>query len=162
RRADDTGARGRIAPAAFAGALGDSRGNRAARNSWPAKRVAAGRLKAQFAFQMRLPSCLELAVAGLIGFAAASASAAEKPKGASSKPNIVFILCDDLGYGDVGVFYQNLRKAKGEPCELTPHVDAMAAEGIQLLDHYSGAPVCAPARASLLAGVHQGHAGVRD
>jgi arylsulfatase A-like enzyme len=81
------------------------------------------------------------------------------------RPNIVFILCDDLGYGDLGVFFQNEgdggRKAKVEMAA-TPRLDAIAAGGMQLRHHYTAAPVCAPARASLLLGVHQGHANVRD
>ncbi len=84
---------------------------------------------------------------------------------AGSKPNIIFILCDDLGYGDIGVFFQNARKAAGdrsEPWHFTPQLDLMAEQGLQLRQHYTAAPVCAPARGSLLAGVHQGHAGVRD
>jgi arylsulfatase A-like enzyme len=86
----------------------------------------------------------------------------EPPHASGSRPNIIFILTDDLGYGDIGVFFQNQRKANNQPCELTPNLDAMAAQGIQLRDHYTSAPVCAPARGTLLAGVHQGHAGVRD
>lgn len=81
------------------------------------------------------------------------------------KPNIIFILTDDLGYGDVGVFFQNLRQTKNnraKPWHLTPKLDAMAAEGIKLTDHYCAAPVCAPSRASLMLGVHQGHSNVRD
>ncbi len=81
------------------------------------------------------------------------------------RPNILFILCDDLGYGDIGVFFQNQRRDKAdraEPWHLTPHIDAMAAEGVRLPNHYCPAPVCAPSRASLLLGVHQGHANVRD
>ncbi|MES2983081.1 MAG: sulfatase-like hydrolase/transferase [Verrucomicrobiota bacterium] len=84
---------------------------------------------------------------------------------AGSKPNIIFILCDDLGYGDIGVFFQNARKAAGnrsEPWHFTPQLDLMAEQGLQLRQHYTAAPVCAPARGSLLTGVHQGHAGVRD
>jgi arylsulfatase A-like enzyme len=84
---------------------------------------------------------------------------------APAKPNIIFILTDDLGYGDVGVFFQNLRKEKNDrskPWASTPELDKMAAEGIKLTDHYCPAPVCAPSRASLLLGVHQGHANVRD
>jgi arylsulfatase A-like enzyme len=80
-------------------------------------------------------------------------------------PNILFILTDDLGYGDVGVFFQNARRQandRAEPWHLTPRIDAMAAEGVQLRDHYCPAPVCAPSRASLLLGVTQGHANVRD
>ncbi|HEY2343395.1 MAG TPA: sulfatase-like hydrolase/transferase [Chthoniobacteraceae bacterium] len=82
-----------------------------------------------------------------------------------ARPNILFILTDDLGYGDVGVFFQNARRAANDPTQpahLTPHIDQMAAEGGQLRDHYCPAPVCAPSRASLLLGVHQGHANVRD
>lgn len=81
------------------------------------------------------------------------------------RPNIVFILTDDLGYGDYGVFFQNQRKAandRGEPWHLTPRLDSMAEQGLQLRHHYCPAPVCAPSRASFLLGVHQGHANVRD
>jgi len=81
------------------------------------------------------------------------------------QPNIIFILTDDLGLGDVGVFFQNARRAtnhRAEPWHLTPQLDRMAAEGVQLRHHYCPAPVCAPSRASLLLGVHQGHANVRD
>ena len=92
-------------------------------------------------------------------FVCASTLAAEP---LPAKPNILFILCDDLGYGDVGVFFQNLRQKQAEPCHFTPKIDTMAAEGIQLPHHYCPAPVCAPSRASLLLGVHQGHANVRD
>ncbi len=83
----------------------------------------------------------------------------------SKRPNIIFILTDDLGYGDVGVFFQNQRRDKSdraEPWHLTPQLDAMAAQGMQLREHYCPAPVCAPSRASLMLGVHQGHANVRD
>src|SRR4051812_14121059 len=78
----------------------------------------------------------------------------------SKRPNIIFILTDDLGYGDVGAFFQNQRREKNdrtEPWHLTPRLDAMAAQGMQLRDYYCPAPVCAPSRASLLLGVHQGH-----
>lgn len=79
-----------------------------------------------------------------------------------SSPNIIFILTDDLGYGDIGAFYQNQRAGEGEPHHKTPNLDRMATEGMRLTRHYVGAPVCAPSRASLLQGVHQGHANVRD
>jgi arylsulfatase A-like enzyme len=81
------------------------------------------------------------------------------------KPNIIFVLTDDLGRGDVGVFFQNSRRAanvRSEPWEVTPNLDRMAAEGVQLQDHYCPAPVCAPSRASLMLGVTQGHANIRD
>ena len=81
------------------------------------------------------------------------------------RPNIIFILTDDLGYGDLGVLFQNNRRKgnnRNQPCELTPNLDQFAAEGAQLLSHYCAAPVCAPSRASILLGVSQGHANVRD
>ncbi len=80
---------------------------------------------------------------------------------AGPRPNILFIFCDDLGYGDVGVFYQNERKA-GEPSHQTPQIDALAKGGIQLRAHYCAAPVCAPSRASLFSGRHQGNAAIRN
>lgn len=94
----------------------------------------------------------------------AASSFAQAPA-AGSKPNIIFILADDLGYGDTGVFFQNLRREnndRSEPWHFTPKLDQLAAEGIQLRGQYCPAPVCAPSRASLLLGVHQGHANVRD
>jgi len=80
---------------------------------------------------------------------------------AKGKPNILFIFCDDLGYGDVGVFYQNSRK-DSQPKIKTPHIDQLAKEGIQLRAHYVGAPVCAPSRATLFLGQSQGNAPIRD
>lgn len=83
----------------------------------------------------------------------------------SKKPNIIFILTDDLGYGDVGVFFQNQRREKNdksEPWMYTPNLDKMALEGAILPQHYAAAPVCAPSRASLLSGLSQGHANVRN
>ncbi len=71
----------------------------------------------------------------------------------ANKPNIIFILADDLGYGDVGCYGQKNIK--------TPSLDRMAAEGMRFTDAYSGAPVCAPARCVLMTGLHQGHARVR-
>ena len=84
---------------------------------------------------------------------------------ATPRPNIIFILCDDLGFGDIGPTYQNQRAAKNDrslPAFATPQLSQFAAEGVQLRNHYCAAPVCAPSRASLLLGVTQGHANVRD
>ena len=83
----------------------------------------------------------------------------------AKKPNIIFILTDDLGYGDIGVFFQNQRKKandRSEPWTYTPYIDHLALNGARLTQHYTGAPVCAPARSSLLLGMSQGHANVRD
>ncbi|WP_198675313.1 sulfatase-like hydrolase/transferase [Pleomorphovibrio marinus] len=77
-------------------------------------------------------------------------------------PNIIFVLTDDLGYGDLGVLFQNQRKVEGKPYHSTPHLDQFASEGMRLNRHYVPAPVCAPSRASLLRGVHQGHAEIRN
>jgi arylsulfatase A-like enzyme len=108
---------------------------------------------------------LRLYLRTLTAFCLAFATPSLASGEATQKPNIVFILCDDLGYGDLGVFFQNEgdggRKPKVEMAA-TPRLDAIAAGGMQLRHHYTGAPVCAPARASLLLGVHQGHANVRD
>lgn len=72
---------------------------------------------------------------------------------AAAKPNVVFILADDLGYGEVGCYGQ-----KKIP---TPNIDQLAAQGIRFTRHYSGAPVCAPARCVLMTGKHLGHAEIR-
>lgn len=83
----------------------------------------------------------------------------------AKRPNIILILTDDLGYGDVGVFHQNQRLARhdrGVPFLQTPWIDTLARDGLMLRQHYCGAPVCAPSRASLLTGRTQGHASVRD
>ncbi len=78
----------------------------------------------------------------------------------SSNPNIILIYVDDLGYGDLGNFWQNQRQGLRKMS--TPNLDKMANEGAMLTHHYTAAPVCAPARASLLEGLHQGHSSVRD
>lgn len=72
----------------------------------------------------------------------------------AAKPNIIFILADDLGYGELGCYGQ--RKIR------TPHIDRLAAEGMRFTQHYSGSPVCAPSRCTLLTGKHTGHAYIRD
>ena len=69
-------------------------------------------------------------------------------------PNIVLVLADDLGWGEVG--------CQGQTKIPTPHIDAIAAEGMRLTSHWSGSPVCAPSRCVLLTGKHPGHAVVRN
>lgn len=66
---------------------------------------------------------------------------------ASDKPNIIYILSDDLGYGDLGVM--------GQKHILTPNLDRMAAEGLLFTQHYAGGPVCGPSRACLMTGMSQ-------
>jgi arylsulfatase len=67
----------------------------------------------------------------------------------ATSPNIIFILADDLGYNELGCYGQEIIK--------TPNIDKIAREGIQLTQHYSGSPVCAPSRCVLLTGKHTGH-----
>ena len=83
----------------------------------------------------------------------------------SRQPNIIFILADDLGWGDLGFQFQNKRakmNVRSEPSVKTPNLDLFAKQGVQMPNHYCPAPVCAPSRASLMLGRHQGHANVRD
>jgi len=93
--------------------------------------------------------CVTLSLAALLCGAARESGAATV-----SPPNIIFILADDLGYGDLGCFGQ--KKIR------TPNLDRMAAEGIRLTQHYAGNAVCAPSRCVLMTGRHPGHAFVRD
>ena len=74
---------------------------------------------------------------------------AEKPL----KPNIIFILCDDMGYGDLGCY--------GQKYIQTPNLDRMAQEGMRFTQAYAGSPVSAPSRAALMTGQHSGHGHVR-
>ncbi|GJM64367.1 arylsulfatase [Persicobacter diffluens] len=69
------------------------------------------------------------------------------------RPNIILILADDMGYGDLGCYGQEKFR--------TPHIDQLAAEGIQFMDHYAGSTVCAPSRSVLMTGMHTGHTTVR-
>ncbi len=69
----------------------------------------------------------------------------------ATTPNIIFLLTDDLGYGDVGYAWQEKRKV-GEARIFTPNIDRLAREGVILSAHYCAAPVCAPSRASILTG----------
>lgn len=78
---------------------------------------------------------------------------------AAEKPNIILILVDDMGWGDLSL--NQVDKGKNAtPRIRTPHLGKLAEQGMQLTRHYTSAPVCAPARASLFSGVHQGHAEV--
>jgi arylsulfatase A-like enzyme len=70
-----------------------------------------------------------------------------------TKPNIIFILADDMGYGDAGCYGSALIK--------TPNIDALAKSGIRFTDFYAGSTVCAPSRATLMTGQHTGHTFIR-
>lgn len=86
-------------------------------------------------------------------FTVALSGAAAVPPAGASKPNIIFILADDLGYGDLGCY--------GQKQIATPNLDRMATEGMKFTAGYAGSTVCAPSRCCLMTGLHTGHAKVR-
>ncbi|HKL67775.1 MAG TPA: sulfatase-like hydrolase/transferase, partial [Bacteroidales bacterium] len=89
-----------------------------------------------------------VALAGLIALSSCTAN-----REATQKPNVIYILADDLGYGELGCYGQ-------EKIE-TPSIDRLAEKGMMFTQHYSGAPVCAPSRCILLTGKHSGNAFIR-
>ena len=89
----------------------------------------------------------------LILFAVISFCTATLGQNKKDKPNIVFILADDLGYGDLGVYGQKIIK--------TPNIDRLARQGKMFSRFYAGTTVCAPSRSSLLTGQHTGHTYIR-
>jgi arylsulfatase len=89
-----------------------------------------------------------------IFFALASCSLVEEETGENPKPNIIFILADDLGYNELGCYGQEIIR--------TPHIDQLAKSGMRFTQHYSGSPVCAPSRSVLMTGLHTGHTYTRD
>src|SRR5262245_31326408 len=90
---------------------------------------------------------LLLALVGVLAFAG-QAAAAPRP------PNVILVVADDLGYGELGCY--------GQTKILTPCLDRMAKEGLRFTQFYAGSPVCAPSRCCLMTGKHGGHAWVRD
>ena len=82
-----------------------------------------------------------------------SASGQPSSRGAANKPNIIFIVVDDMGWADLGCY--------GSRQIQTPNIDRMAAEGVRFTQAYSGCTVCAPARSVLMTGLHMGHTSVR-
>ncbi|MEY2880293.1 MAG: hypothetical protein RLZZ15_2673 [Verrucomicrobiota bacterium] len=90
-----------------------------------------------------------LAAAALAALAAHAFAAAPAPR-----PNIVVLLCDDLGYGDLGCF--------ANPTIRTPHLDQLARDGVRFTDCYSASPVCSPSRAGLMTGRNPNRLGIRD
>lgn len=86
-----------------------------------------------------------------LGILAALDAATPSP---APRPNIIFIMADDLGYGDLGCY--------GSTAIATPHLDRLATEGTRFTQCYAGSPVCAPSRCVLMTGRHAGHARIRD
>ena len=91
--------------------------------------------------------------AALLGGATAAMPQALRAAGSSDRPNIIFILADDLGYGDLGCYGQDVIQ--------TPNLDRMARQGMRFTDFYAGSTVCAPSRSCLLTGLHTGHTYMR-
>jgi arylsulfatase A-like enzyme len=77
----------------------------------------------------------------------------QPPAAPAARPNILFILADDLGYGDLGCY--------GQAVIRTPNIDRLATQGMRFTQFYAGAPVCAPSRNVLMTGQHVGHATIR-
>ncbi len=106
-----------------------------------------------------LRSLVVLLFAASLAIATAQAAGAQAARSqavhaqAARAPNIIFVLADDLGYGDLGCYGQ---KKFG-----TPNVDRVAAEGVRFTQVYAGSTVCAPSRCALMTGLHTGHAYVR-
>ena len=92
-------------------------------------------------------------VAVLISWAPAGWAGPVRAASKTDSLNVVFILADDLGWGELGCY--------GQQKIPTPHLDRLASQGMRFTRHYSGAPVCAPSRCVLLTGRHLGHAEIR-
>jgi arylsulfatase A-like enzyme len=88
-----------------------------------------------------------------LAFAILCASPRSASTQTARRPNIIFIMADDLGYGNLGVYGQKLVK--------TPNIDRLAAEGIRFTQYYAGSTVCAPSRSVLMTGLHTGHTYIR-
>ena len=95
------------------------------------------------------------AVSSLLLLGALAAATADR------RPNILFILADDLGYGDLGT-YPHGNGTNSHGLIQTPHLDQLAAQSLRFTDAYAGAPVCAPSRCTLMTGRHTGHCTVRS
>lgn len=90
---------------------------------------------------------------GKIFFSTLGAIAAAASGYAQDKPNIIYIMCDDMGYGDLGCYGQQLIA--------TPNIDRLASQGMMFTQAYAGSPVSAPSRATFMTGQHTGHTHVR-
>ncbi|MGO4517618.1 arylsulfatase [Terriglobus sp. 2YAB30_2] len=93
-------------------------------------------------------------LASALGAAATAAAPVLTAATTSRRPNILFILADDMGWGDPAVY--------GSAKIKTPNIDRLAAQGMRFTQGYAGAPVCGPSRCTLMTGLHGGHARVRD
>ena len=104
---------------------------------------------------IQTPNCKStLSALILLGLGPGPTSASVETMGVTERPpNLVFVLADDLGYGDLGCY--------GQPRIATPRLDRMAAEGMRFTHFYAGSTVCAPSRCALMTGLHTGHCRIR-
>lgn len=101
--------------------------------------------------QVKRREFLKVVGAGSAALALPGCAATPMPR--RRKPNIIYILADDLGYGDLGCYGQERIR--------TPRIDSLAAGGMRFTDHYAGSTVCAPSRCTLMTGLHTGHCRIR-
>src|SRR5437660_5482376 len=97
----------------------------------------------------RVAVILLASLSTLLTISEAQRSRADTP----TKPNVIFILADDLGYGDLGCY--------GQKQIQTPNIDRLVTEGMRFSQCYAGSTVCAPSRCALMTGLHTGHATIR-
>jgi arylsulfatase A len=100
--------------------------------------------------KLKIPS---MALLAICGYHRGEGSQKNLSKGDQLKPNIIYILADDLGYGDLSCY--------GQKRFQTPNIDRMAREGMLFTQHYAGCTVCAPSRSSLMTGQTTGHTPIR-
>src|SRR5262249_15773956 len=117
---------------------GDGQGNHEQGSPFPDASGSVGEMMRPLAFLVAL-ACVCLA----------APPRAQQP----SKPTIVLIQADDLGYGDLSVY--------GQAMFQTPNVDRLARNGLRFISYYAGSTVCAPSRAALMTGLHTGHSSIR-
>ena len=94
-----------------------------------------------------------LSISSCVAFAGLTSCAGGSTSEKQITPNIIYILADDLGYGDIGILGQKIIK--------TPNIDKLASDGMIFTNHYSGAPVSGPSRCILMTGKHSGHSSIR-
>ncbi len=124
-------------------------------NSLPKRRNRGDHImKARMTRREALKSVASAAIGSAAALSAPGARSRAQGDASVKRPNIIFILADDLGYGDLGCYGQKMIQ--------TPSIDRMATEGVRFTDCYSGHTVCAPSRCSLMTGLHTGHARVRS
>ena len=99
-------------------------------------------------------AAVSVSVLAVASASSASAQTKSSKKVGKERPNVIFILLDDAGYGDFGCYGQTKIE--------TPNIDALAERGIRFTDMYAGAPVSAPSRCTLMTGLHSGHAQIRS